>query len=104
LEGILVLENKDLRDLMDIKIFVETAPDMRFIRRLQRDIKERRRSLESVINQYLETVRPMHLEFVEGSRRYADRIIPGSEYNQPAIDMVVTQIKLMLKEEFINIT
>lgn len=77
LEGILLLANKDLRSLMDIKIFVDTDPDIRFIRRLERDIKERGRSIDSVIKQYLETVRPMHLEFVKKSKRYADMIISG---------------------------
>ena len=96
LEGILILEDERLRELMDIKIYVDTDPDVRFIRRLQRDINERGRSLESVIKQYLETVRPMHLEFVEKSKSHADVIIPEGGYNQKAIDMVVAQIRLML--------
>ena len=76
IEGILIFENAELRSMMDIRIFVDTDPDVRFIRRLQRDTRERGRSLESVIEQYMETVRPMHLEFVEPSKRYADVILP----------------------------
>lgn len=77
LEGLLTLEHKNLINLMDFKIFLDAAPDIRFIRRLQRDIKERGRPIESVIKQYVETVRPMHLEFVEKSKEYADVIIAG---------------------------
>jgi len=98
LEGIMIFDNPQLRDVMDIKIFVDTDSDVRFIRRLQRDINERGRNLESVINQYLETVKPMHLEFVEKSKRYADIIIPEGGYNQKAIDVIVSQIRLKLNE------
>ena len=92
-EGILILAERELRDLLDIKVFVDTDADIRFIRRLKRDIEERARSLQSVIEQYLSTVRPMHLEFVEPSKRYADLIIPEGGYNQVAIDMLVARVK-----------
>jgi uridine kinase len=95
-EGILTLSEPTLRALFDIKIFVDIDADIRFIRRLQRDIAERGRSIESVINQYLSTVRPMHLQFVEPSRRYADVIIPEGGYNRVAIDMVADRISNML--------
>ena len=95
LEGILIFEHAALRSLMDIKIFVDTDADLRFIRRLERDITERGRSVESVIHQYLETVRPMHLEFVEPSKRYADVIIPEG-FNPVSVDLVVEKIKGML--------
>ncbi len=91
-EGILLFAEPALRQLMDIKIFVDADPDLRFIRRLRRDIAERGRTLESVITQYLETVRPMHLEFVEPSKRYADVIIPEGGFNTVALDMVVARI------------
>jgi uridine kinase len=96
IEGILTLSEPNLRALFDIKIFVDIDADIRFIRRLQRDIAERGRSIESVINQYLSTVRPMHLQFVEPSRRYADVIIPEGGYNRVAIDMVADRISNML--------
>lgn len=92
-EGILILAEPELRKLFDVKIFVDTDPDVRFIRRLQRDIAERGRTTESVINQYLKTVRPMHMEFVEPSKRYADVIIPEGGYNFVAIDMVADRIR-----------
>jgi len=95
-EGILIFADRALRDLFDIKIFVDTDPDLRFLRRLQRDIAERGRTVESVIAQYLETVRPMHLEFVEPSKRYADVIIPEGGFNTIAIDMVVARINALL--------
>jgi len=95
-EGILIFAEKTLRDLFDIRIFVDADADIRFIRRLQRDIKERGRSTESVIRQYLDTVRPMHLEFVEPSKRYADVIIPEGGFNTVALDMVVARIEAML--------
>ena len=95
-EGILVLAESDLRALFDVKIFVDTDADIRFIRRLQRDIAERGRSTESVIEQYLRTVRPMHLKFVEPSKRYADVIIPEGGLNTVAIDMVADRIRSML--------
>jgi uridine kinase len=95
-EGILIFAEPALRDLFDVKIFVDTAPDLRFIRRLQRDIVERGRSVESVIHQYQTTVRPMHLEFVEPSKRYADVIIPEGGHNMVAMDMVVARIESLL--------
>lgn len=97
-EGILIFAEPDLRDEMDIKIFVDTDADVRFIRRLQRDIEERGRTVESVIHQYQSTVRPMHLEFVEPSKRYADVIIPKGGYNQVAMDMIIAPIKSLLQE------
>ena len=95
-EGILVFAEAALRELFDIKIFVDTPPDIRFIRRLERDIIERGRTVESVIQQYQLTVRPMHLEFVEPSKRYADVIIPEGGLNTVAMDMVVARIETML--------
>jgi len=95
-EGILIFADPILRGLFDVKIFVDTDPDLRFIRRLQRDISERGRTTESVIKQYLNTVRPMHLEFVESSKRYADVIIPEGGFNTPALDMVVARIESLL--------
>jgi uridine kinase len=97
-EGILVFVEKALRDLFDIKIYVDADPDIRFIRRLQRDLAERGRTLESVIQQYLSTVRPMHLEFVEPSKRYADIIIPEGGFNTVALDMIIARIRSMLEE------
>jgi uridine kinase len=96
-EGILIFAEPELRQLFDVKIFVDTDADVRFIRRLQRDIAERGRTTESVIEQYLKTVRPMHLEFVEPSKRYADVIIPEGGYNTVAMDMVADRIRTMLK-------
>ncbi len=95
-EGILIFVDPDLRALFDVKIFVDTDPDVRLIRRLQRDIAERGRSVESVIHQYQSTVRPMHLEFVEPSKRYADVIIPEGGFNRAAMDMVVARIESLL--------
>ncbi len=97
-EGILVLADERLRAFMDIKVFVETDPDVRFIRRLQRDIRDRGRSVDAVIDQYLATVRPMHLEFVEPSKRYADIIIPVGGFNTVGVDMLITKIKASLVE------
>jgi uridine kinase len=96
-EGILIFAEPELRPLFDIKIFVDTDPDLRFIRRLQRDISERGRTPETVIKQYLKTVRPMHLEFVEPSKRYADVIIPEGGFNSAALDMVAARIEMMLR-------
>lgn len=96
-EGILIFAEPDLRPLFDLKIFVDTDSDLRFIRRLQRDISERGRTPESVIKQYLKTVRPMHLEFVEPSKRYADVIIPEGGFNTAAMDMVAARIETMLR-------
>jgi uridine kinase len=98
-DGILIFVEKDLRKLFDVKIFVDTDADLRFIRRLQRDISERGRTQESVIKQYLKTVRPMHLEFVEPSKRYADVIIPEGGMNQVALDMVTARIEELLRGE-----
>ena len=95
-EGILIFAERALRELMDIKVFVDTDVDIRFIRRLQRDITERGRTVESVIRQYTETVRPMHLEFVEPSKRYADVIIPEGGFNLTAIDMIVARVRDMI--------
>ncbi|MFO7624356.1 MAG: uridine kinase [Anaerolineales bacterium] len=98
-EGILIFAERCLRELFDVKIFVDTDPDLRFIRRLHRDITERGRSTDAVIQQYLSTVRPMHLEFVEPSKRYADVIIPEGGWNVVAMDMVVARIQALLQDE-----
>lgn len=95
-DGILIFVEPKLRDLFDVKIFVDTPADVRFIRRLQRDIEHRGRTLESVIEQYQRTVRPMHEEFVEPSKRYADVIIPEGGLNMVAMDMVVARIRALL--------
>lgn len=97
-EGILVLENKRLREMMDIRIFIDTDNDERFIRRLLRDTHERGRDLDSVVRQYLGTVRPMHLDFIEPTKRYADIIIPGGAHNTVAMDLVVTKINALVRE------
>lgn len=96
LEGILALSVKALRESMDVKIFVDTDADVRFIRRLKRDTRERGRSLESVVDQYMDVVRLMHLEFVEPSKRYADIIVPEGGYNHVAIDFITTKLKSLL--------
>jgi len=98
-EGILIFADAELRSLFDVKIFVDTDPDLRFIRRLQRDISERGRTTENVIRQYLKTVRPSHLEFVEPSKRYADVIIPEGGMNKVALEMVIARIEALLKGE-----
>lgn len=95
-EGILIFENLALRSLFDIKIFVDTEPDLRFIRRLRRDVRERGRTTESVVEQYLATVRPMHLEFVEPSKRYSDVIIPEGGHNEVGIDLVIQKIRSLV--------
>jgi uridine kinase len=92
-EGILVFTDAALRDLMDIKVFVDTDSDTRFIRRLQRDVAQRGRTMESVIDQYQSTVKPMHLEFVEPSKRYADVIIPLGGHNTVAVDLLLTMLR-----------
>lgn len=97
IEGILIFTEPVLRRRMGIKLFVDADADLRFIRRLQRDVHERGRTVESVINQYLTTVRPMHLEFVEPSKRYADLIIPEGGRNTIAVDMVVARIEAALQ-------
>jgi len=98
LEGILIFVDPELRDLMDIKLFVDADPDVRFIRRLRRDLVERGRSVDSVIRQYEESVRPMHVQFVEPSKRFADVIIPQGGHNKVAIDLVKTKIRELLRE------
>jgi uridine kinase len=98
-EGILVFVEPELRELLDVKLYVDTDADVRFIRRLQRDVHERGRSVESVCEQYLTTVRPMHLEFVEPSKRYADVIIPEGGFNEVAIEMVAARLRGMLDEQ-----
>ena len=96
LEGILVLENAALRDLLDIKLYVDTDADVRFIRRLLRDTRERGRTVESVVAQYMDVVRPMHLQFVEPTKRYADLIIPEGGFNLVAIDVIVSKLQHFL--------
>jgi uridine kinase len=96
-EGILIFAVPELRNLFDLKLFVDTDSDIRFIRRLQRDITERGRTTETVIKQYLTTVRPMHLEFVEPSKRYADVIIPEGGFNTAALDLVVARLEALLR-------
>jgi len=97
-EGILVFVEPELRELFDVRLYVDTDADVRFIRRLQRDIEERGRSVGSVCEQYLSTVRLMHLEFVEPSKRYANVIIPEGGFNEVAIEMVAARIRGMLEE------
>ncbi|UCE05029.1 MAG: uridine kinase [bacterium] len=98
LEGILILHDPELRDIMDIKIYVDTDDDIRLIRRIRRDVTERDRSLESILDQYENSVRPMHLQFVEPTKRYADIIIPQGGYNWVAIDLLKTKIQALLAE------
>ncbi|WAA11540.1 uridine kinase [Fervidibacillus halotolerans] len=98
-EGILVLEDERLRNLMDIKLFVDTDADIRLIRRLLRDTKERGRTMDSVINQYVSVVRPMHNQFIEPTKRYADIIIPEGGQNRVAIDLMVTKIQTILEQK-----
>lgn len=98
-EGILIFVEKELRNLFDMKIYVDTDADIRFIRRLTRDIEERGRTVQSVIKQYLDTVRPMHLEFVESSKRYADIIVPEGGLNTVALDMVIARLLSLLNGE-----
>lgn len=98
-EGILIFENKELCELMDIRIFVDTDDDIRIIRRIQRDVLERARSLESVINQYLNTVKPMHEQYVEPSKKNANIIVPKGGHNQVAMEMISNHIKRALEEE-----
>lgn len=102
-EGILILEDKRLRDLFDIKIYVDTDADLRILRRLTRDIEERGRTLESVINQYLTVVRPMHLQFIEPTKRYADLIVPEGGRNRVAIDILVSTIRQHFSEDSLEI-
>lgn len=97
IEGILVLENVELRNLMDIKLFVDTDADLRIIRRIMRDINERGRTIESVVDQYMSVVRPMHNGFIEPTKKYADIIVPEGGQNKVAIDLMVTKIKTILE-------
>jgi uridine kinase len=99
LEGILILEDERLRNLMDMKLFVDTDADLRIVRRLLRDIKERGRSMDSVIEQYVNVVRPMHNQFIEPTKRYADIIIPEGGHNYVAIDLMVTKIQTILEQK-----
>lgn len=96
-EGILIFAEPELRALCDVKLYIDTDADIRFIRRLRRDVQDRGRTVESVIEQYLRTVRPMHLEFVEPSKRYADVIIPEGGFNEVAIEMVASRIRGLLE-------
>ena len=98
IEGIFALENETLRDLMDVKLYVDTDSDIRILRRLSRDIKERGRSLDSVIEQYLSVVRPMHLQFIEPTKRFSDIIIPEGGENMVAIDIITTKIRSLINE------
>jgi len=98
LDGILVLADARLRDLMDLKVFVDTEADVRLLRRIRRDVVKRGRTADSVIAQYEATVRPMHLEFVEPSKRFADLVVPEGGYNQVAVDLVVNRIRGLLEE------
>jgi uridine kinase len=98
LDGILILDDPAIRQLMDIKLYVDADPDIRFIRRLKRDLTERGRTLDQVIRQYESSVRPMHLQFVEPSKRYADLVIPEGGYNVVAIDLIKTKIRALLRE------
>jgi len=95
-EGILVFDDPELRDMMDMKVYVDADADVRFIRRLDRDVRERGRSLESIVDQYMSTVRPMHLQFVEPSKRYADIIIPEGGHNRVALETIIARIRTML--------
>lgn len=99
LEGILILSEEEIRELLDIKIYVDTDADVRVIRRILRDIKDRGRSLDSIILQYINTVRPAHLQFVEQSKRYADIVIPEGGYNKVAIDIILAKINEIIKEK-----
>ena len=96
-EGLFALYDADLRKMMSLKIFVDTAPDVRFIRRLQRDMAERGRTAESVINQYMDTVRPMHKQFIEPTKRRADVILPHGA-NDPAVDIITTKVKTLIRD------
>ena len=98
-EGILILEDKRLRDLMDIKVYVDTDDDIRIIRRIKRDMEARGRTLDSVIHQYLTVVKPMHQQFIEPTKKFADIIIPEGGQNQVAIDLMTTKIASILSEK-----
>lgn len=96
LEGILIFENEKLRNMMDMKIFVDTDADVRFIRRMSRDVKSRGRDLDSIVSQYLNTVKPMHEQFVEPSKKYADIIVPEGGYNIVALEMINERLKKLI--------
>ena len=98
IDGILIFDNKELRELMDIKVFVDTDADLRLARRILRDVRERGRSMESVIDQYTTTVKPMHEEFVEPSKRYADVIIPEGGFNSVAVQMLIQNIRSIVEK------
>jgi uridine kinase len=98
IDGILIFENKELREMMDIKVFVDTDADLRLARRILRDVRERGRSMESVIDQYTTTVKPMHEEFVEPSKRYADVIIPEGGFNSVAVQMLIQNIRSIVEK------
>lgn len=97
-EGILILDDKDIRELMDIKVYVDTDDDIRLARRILRDINERGRTVESVIDQYCDVVKPMHHQFIEPTKRYADIIVPEGGYNQVAIDLLTTKVATILNK------
>jgi len=97
IEGILVLDVPELRDLFDLKVYVDADADLRFIRRLQRDVVERGRTTESIVTQYLETVRPCHLQFIEPSKRHADVIIPHGGMNEPALDVLLARVRELVR-------
>lgn len=97
-EGILILDDIRIRNLLDIKVYVETDDDVRLARRILRDVSERGRSVESVIQQYIDVVKPMHLQFIEPTKRYADIIVPEGGYNQVAIDLLATKIRTIINE------
>lgn len=98
LEGILIFGDEELREMMDIKLFIDADADVRLVRRIERDVKERGRSIETILKQYQTTVRPMHLQFVEPSKRYADLIVPEGGHNRVAIDLMKVKIKDLLRE------
>ena len=98
LEGILIFVDEELRELMDIKLFIDADADIRLVRRIERDVRERGRAIESILRQYQATVRPMHLQFVEPSKRYADLIVPEGGHNRVAIDLMKVKIKDLLRE------
>lgn len=104
IEGILVLAHEKLRDMMDIKIFVDTDADIRLIRRISRDVGERGRTIESVVEQYINTVRPMHEKFVDPCKKFADLIIPEGGHNEVAMDMLITKIKSIAEKPFVPAT
>ena len=103
LEGILIFHDPELRALMDIKLFIDADSDVRLIRRLRRDLTERGRSVDTILRQYEDSVRPMHLQFVEPSKRFADVIIPGGGHNKVAIDLVKTKIRELLRERGVDV-